>query len=189
MFGKKEKLIILNLAIMALKDAVLSRESIDKNRLLKQYPWLKQKGAVFVTVNKQNNLRGCIGSIVAYQSLLDDIIQNAKSAALNDPRFKPITPNELDALDIEVSLLTNPEPLAYSDIEDLKKKIKPNIDGVILNYRGNRATYLPSVWEQLPDFDIFFGSLCQKAGFASNCLHYHPQIFTYQAIKISKDTL
>jgi len=183
MLSNEQKRVILALAKEAIKSAV-TNNTINKEAWLKKYPWLAQKGAVFVTLNKNNNLRGCIGSIVAHQSLIDDIINNAKSAALNDPRFTPLRANELKDLEIEVSYLTMPKLLNYSDIEDLKRKIKPRVDGVIINYKGYQATYLPSVWEQLPDFESFFATLCQKAGLSSSCLTYHPTIYTYQAIEI-----
>ena len=184
MFSEKEKNIILQIAKDAIKEAVLKEHIINRDELIQKYPFLKEKGAVFVTINEFNQLRGCIGSIIAHQSLIDDIIKNAKSAALSDPRFLPLTKDELDNIEVEVSILTPPKPMPYSSIDDLKQKIKPGVHGVILNYRGYQATYLPSVWEQLPNFDIFFRSLCQKAGLPGNCLSYHPDIFVYEAIKI-----
>ena len=184
MLSSEQKRVILQIAKDAIKEAVLGVKLIDKEALIKKYPWLKQKGAVFVTINEFNNLRGCIGSIVAHQSLIDDIIHNAKAAALSDPRFKPLSKEELDKIEVEVSLLTPPKPLPYKDIEDLKRKVRVGVDGIILNYKGYQATYLPSVWEQLPNFELFFSSLCQKAGLPSNCLEYHPQIYRYEAIKI-----
>ena len=187
MFSKEQKKVILQIAKDAIKEAILNQKIIDKDELLKKYPWLKEKGAVFVTINEFGALRGCIGSIIAHQSLLDDIISNAKSAALNDPRFKPISKEELDNLEIEVSILTPPKLLEYKDIEDLHKKIRPGVDGVIINLNGHQATYLPSVWEQVRSFEEFFGSLCLKAGLSANCLNYHPTIYTYEAIKIKDE--
>jgi len=189
MLTKEQKKVILQIAKDAIKEAVLKESIIKKDKLLQKYPWLKENGAVFVTINEFNALRGCIGSIIAHRSLLEDIIQNAKAAALSDPRFKPISKDELANLDIEVSLLTSPKPLEYRDLLELKAKIRVGIDGVILNYQGHQATYLPSVWEQLPTFEIFFTSLCQKAGMSGNCLDYHPQIYTYEAIKIDKKAI
>ncbi len=183
MLTNEQKKVILALAKEAVLSAVTNK-SINKEAWLKKYPWLAQKGAVFVTLNKNHHLRGCIGSIIAHQSLIDDIINNAKSAALNDPRFTPVQEYELKDIDIEVSYLTEPKLLNYKDKDDLKRKIRPRVDGVILNYRGYQATYLPSVWEQLPTFESFFATLCQKAGLSSNCLDYHPTIYTYEAIEI-----
>ncbi len=161
-------------------------KKIDKEGYYLLYPALKEKRAVFVTINKRGGLRGCIGSLVAYQSLLEDLIQNAKSAAFKDPRFPPLSKEEFESgeLEIEISILTPSYELEYKDIEDLKSKIKPNIHGVILSIKGYRATFLPQVWEQLLTFDGFFANLCQKAGLSGDCLKYHPRIEVYEAIKI-----
>jgi len=184
MFTNEQKSIILNIAKDAIKEAILNVNIIDKEKLIASNPWLKQKGAVFVTINEFNALRGCIGSIIAHRSLIDDIIYNAKAAALNDPRFKPISKEELNNLNVEVSILTPPKLLPYSDIDDLRKKIRVGVDGVIINLNGYQATYLPSVWEQVKNFDDFFSSLCVKAGLHPTCLKQHPTIYTYEAIKI-----
>ncbi len=184
MFTNRQKSVILEIAKNAIREAVLNRKIIDRDRLLQQHPWLKEKGAVFVTINEFNSLRGCIGSIIAHQSLIDDIIHNAKSAALHDPRFRPVGRSELNKLEVEVSILTEPKPLLYSDIEDLRNKIKYGVHGVILQYNGYQATYLPSVWEQISTFDEFFSSLCMKAGMSPDCLRLHPNIFVYEAIKV-----
>jgi len=187
MFTKEQKNIVLKIAKDAIKEAVLNKKIIDKESLIKKNPWLLDKGAVFITINEFNQLRGCIGSIIAHQSLIDDIIKNAKSAALNDPRFKPISEDELNNLEIEVSILTPPKELPYSNIADLKSKIRVGVDGVIINYNGYQATYLPSVWEQISSFEEFFGSLCLKAGLSANCLSLHPTVYTYEAIKIKDE--
>ncbi len=182
--SNEQKKVILKIAKEAIKEAVLNKKIVSRDELVTEYPWLKEKGAVFVTINKLNNLRGCIGSLVARRSLIDDIVYNAKAAALDDPRFEPLSPDELDNIEVEVSLLTSPKPLPYSDVNDLRTKIRPGVDGVILKYDGYQATYLPSVWEQLPGFEMFFSSLCQKAGLPDDCLELHPEIYTYEAIKI-----
>ncbi len=184
MFTNKQKDIILKIAKDAIKEAILNVKIIDRDSLIASNPWLKENGAVFVTINEFNALRGCIGSIIAHRSLIDDIIYNAKAAALNDPRFKPITKDELSNLEVEVSILTPPKHLSYSNIDDLKNKIRVGVDGVIINLNSHQATYLPSVWEQVRGFDDFFSSLCVKAGLHPNCLEQHPTIYTYQAIKI-----
>ena len=161
-------------------------EKIDKEQYYLKYPEFKKKMAVFVTINKRGGLRGCIGSLVAHRPLLEDLIENAKSAAFKDPRFPPLTKEEFESgdLEIEISILTAPKELVYSDVEDLKSKIKSNVHGVILTIQNYRATFLPQVWEQLPKFEEFFAHLCHKAGLAPDCLKYHPKIETYEAIKI-----
>ncbi len=182
----EQKKILLQIAKQAILEAVTNTPIINKEQLLKTHPWLKEKAAVFVTLNKAKHLRGCIGSIIAHRSLLDDLIANAKAAALNDPRFSPLQKEELADIEIEISLLTPPKLLEYNDIDDLKSKIKKGKTGVILSYNGHQATYLPSVWEQLDSFEAFFTTLCQKAGLPGNCLSLHPTIYTYEAIKITE---
>ena len=177
---KKE--VLLTLARAAIAQELGIDYGVDMEALKRDNPWLEEKGAAFVTLNRKADgaLRGCIGSIVAHQSLYDDIVKNAKSAAFSDPRFNALTPEEFDAITIEVSLLTPPQPLHYSSIVDLKSKIDIGKDGVILKLGPYQATFLPQVWEQLPSFELFFSHLCQKAGLPENCLEEHPDIFVYQ---------
>ncbi len=177
--------IIIALAKAAILVALNQPEDFDLEDALKVYPVLQEDGAVFVTINTEPNeqLRGCIGSLQAYRPLYKDIISNAQSAALRDPRFKPLTLKELDHITIEVSILSEPKVLEYGDLEDLKRKVVPFQDGIVLKYNGNHATYLPQVWEQLPNFDDFFSSLCLKANLTNNCLFDHPEISIYQVKK------
>lgn len=178
---KKE--VLLKLARASIAESVDVPYTLDLDEILEEHPWLKEKGASFVTLNtkKHDLLRGCIGSIIAQRPLYEDIIHNANSAALKDPRFPQLTKEEFDQITIEVSLLTEPEEVSYSSIDELKSKIKAGTDGVILRYDSHhQATYLPQVWDQLPSFEAFFSQLCQKAGMGSECLTLHPQIFTYQ---------
>jgi AmmeMemoRadiSam system protein A len=178
------------LLIKIAKNAIESRfnkKTIDKDKLIRENPDLKKDGAVFVTLKQHGRLRGCIGSLIAHRPLIDDLIENAQSAAFNDPRFLPLGKDELKDTDIEISLLSPYKELEYKDKEDLKRKIRPNIDGVILKLGTHQATFLPQVWEELPDFDLFFAHLCQKAGLrVSNCLSNHPTIYTYQVEKIEQ---
>ena len=180
---------VLALAKAAIMAALGQPVDLNVTVLLERYPQLKQKGAAFVTINKKPNdaLRGCIGSLVAHRPLYEDIIYNAKTAALNDPRFKPLSPEELDDIKVEVSILSETEEVHYTDIEDLKRKIRPYKDGVVLKHGNRQATYLPQVWEDLPNFDLFFASLCQKAGLAPDCLKLHPKIERYQVTKYKED--
>ncbi|MDD2266603.1 AmmeMemoRadiSam system protein A [Sulfuricurvum sp.] len=159
---------------------------VDKDTLIDTYPELKIQRATFVTLTLNGHLRGCIGSIIAHQSLIDDLVSNAESAAFRDPRFPPLSLNELDSAKIEVSLLTKPELVTYKDAEDLSHIIRPNIDGVILRVGNYQATFLPQVWEELEDFDSFFTHLGLKAGIGNDPLSYHPDIYTYQVEKIKE---
>ena len=179
--------ILLDIAKKAIEEKLYGKK-IDTDFYYSKYPELKEKRAVFVTINKRGGLRGCIGSLVAHRPLLEDLIENAKSAAFGDPRFPPLTKEEFESgeLEIEISILTPPRGLMYKDVEDLKSKIKPGIHGVILTLDGRRATFLPQVWEQLPTFEEFFAHLCVKAGLEPNCLLRHPHIYIYEAIKIKQ---
>ena len=186
MSGKDWKSLLPKIARMAIADAFgaggLTEEKIAA--LVSEYPELAEKRATFVTLHKHGRLRGCIGSILPVRPLIEDVIHNARAAAFEDSRFPPLQPEELDEIDIEISLLTVPQPLSYEDEADLRRKIRPGVDGVIIRLDGRQATFLPSVWEQLPDFDRFFAHLCLKAGLPADCLRLHPEVHVYQAEKI-----
>lgn len=160
---------------------------LDKNALLKQYPQMSMKKATFVTLTLNGQLRGCIGSLIAHRPLIDDLISNAQSAAFHDPRFLPLTVQEFNNIHIEVSLLSEPKLISYSDEADLKAKIHINEDGVILQLgNDHQATFLPQVWEELDSFESFFSHLGMKAGIGNNPLVYHPNIYIYQVEKIKE---
>ena len=127
-------------------------------------PVFNQLGACFVTLKKNNNLRGCIGSIIAHQSLINDIVQHSKDAAFHDPRFNPVEENEVDSLTIDISILSEPEQMRFKDEQDLLEQIVPFRDGIIIKDKFYQAVYLPSVWEDLPDKVMFLNSLKMKAG-------------------------
>ena len=127
-----------------------------------------EKIACFVTLEKQNNLRGCIGSIIAYQSLRDDLIHNSRAAAFRDPRFNPLEKDEIEDLSIAVSLLSAPSKMNFKDEDDLLRQIVSFKDGIIIKDKGCQAVYLPSVWEQLPDKKQFLNSLKLKAGMSAD---------------------
>ncbi len=182
----EQKKLLLQIAKKAIEEEFTQKTLIDKDELVKNNPWLLKEQAVFVTLNKNHNLRGCIGSIIPHRALIDDLIANAKAAAFSDPRFNPLSKEELKDIEIEVSLLTVPKELLYKDIEDLRNKIKPMVDGVILQLDGYQATFLPQVWEDLKSFDEFFAHLCLKASLPMDCLKYHPKIYTYQVEKIEE---
>ncbi len=181
------KQIYLEIVKEAIEDRLYNRDTIDREKILSDYPELAGDGATFVTLNLHGGLRGCIGSLVAHQPLLDDLIDNAKSAAFRDPRFLPLSLTEFDEVEIEISLLTAPKLLEYSSTADLRTKVEVGVDGVVLSLNGRRATFLPQVWEELSTFELFFTYLCQKAGLGSDCLEEHPQIELYQVEKFKED--
>jgi AmmeMemoRadiSam system protein A len=179
--------------LLSIARAVIAKElgidyDLDIKKLISDNSRLLEKGAVFVTLNTKSNhnLRGCIGSIIAHRSLIDDLIHNAKSAAFNDPRFHPLSKEEFDNIVIDISLLTPPQEVTYSNVEDLKQKIHPNIDGVIIKDSTHQATFLPQVWKELPTFELFMAHLCQKAGIFGECFNHHPSIYTYQVQEYSE---
>jgi AmmeMemoRadiSam system protein A len=143
---------------------------------------LSQFGAAFVTLNKRSGeLCGCIGSLAACRTLVQDVSGNAYAAAFEDPRFAPLTKEELPDVVREVSVLTCPEPLTYADPKDLVTKLRPNVDGVVIERGWHRATFLPQVWNQLPMPEEFLAHLCYKAGLSANAWRQGDlEVSTYQ---------
>ncbi len=132
-------------------------------------PALRVLGVCFVTLTMPGGeLRGCIGGLEATQPLAADVCEHAAAAALDDYRFSPVVPEELPLLQIEISRLTRPQPLEYDQPEDLPDLLHPNVDGVVLRDGYRRATFLPQVWEKIPDPCAFLSHLCQKMGAASD---------------------
>ncbi len=127
-------------------------------------PALQQKRACFVTLNRHGQLRGCIGHLQAVQSLAKDVADNAYAAAFEDPRFPPFGSEEWDGLDIHISILSDAEPVRFASEADLIQQLRPGEDGLILQEGPHRGTFLPSVWEQLPDPEQFWRHLKGKAG-------------------------
>ena len=125
---------------------------------------LREPHGSFVTLTAGGRLRGCIGCIRPREPLLEELRRNALNAAFCDPRFPPLTAREWQDIHIEVSILTTPRPLVFRSADDLLDKLRPGVDGVILRKGGCQATFLPQVWEQLPDKKDFLTQLCYKAG-------------------------
>ncbi|MCW8889786.1 MAG: AmmeMemoRadiSam system protein A [Sedimenticola sp.] len=129
---------------------------------------LQQPRAAFVTLNIHDRLRGCIGHLEAIQPLVKDIADNAYAAAFQDPRFPPVTANELPLITIHLSVLTAAKPLTFGSEEELLNLLQPGTDGLILEEGHHRGTFLPSVWEQLPEPKEFLRHLKNKAGLAGD---------------------
>ncbi len=127
-------------------------------------PPLRAERASFVTLSREGRLRGCIGALEARVPLVRDVAQHAYGAAFQDPRFQPVQPHELGDLDIHISILTPNEPLVFTDEADLLAQLRPGRDGLIIAKGPRRATFLPSVWESLPDPHGFLAHLKLKAG-------------------------
>lgn len=144
-------------------------------------PRLRDQGATFVTLTIRGQLRGCIGALEPFQPLAQDVREHAVAAALEDPRFPPVGERELGAIDIEVSRLTRPLPLQYQDASDLLAKLRPHVDGVILRDTFRRATFLPQVWEKIPDPAEFLNNLCYKLGASPDLWRRkHLEVLIYQ---------
>lgn len=171
----------------------LARDSIAYQLALQPAPaayaqlpaYLQQTGASFVTLEIQQKLRGCIGSIEAYRPLGEDLIENAAAAALHDPRFPPLTAGEYPDTTIKLSILTSPEPMQFDSEIDLLRQLLPGMDGLILSEGARRGTFLPSVWEQLPNPADFLNHLKQKAGLPANYWSDTIQIARYRTEQFS----
>jgi hypothetical protein len=127
---------------------------------------LAEPGATFVTLYRAGKLRGCIGTVTAWRPLGEDVRANAMAAAFRDPRFPPLLQDEFPGLAVEVSLLDPPQPLPAADEREALTQLRPGIDGVVLECGRHRATFLPQVWDQLPDPLDFLAALKRKAGLA-----------------------
>jgi len=146
-------------------------------------PWLTQNGATFVTLTRDGALRGCIGSLQAARPLGDDVAQNAIAAAFRDPRFPAISGAEWPGVRVEVSLLSAPKPMRFADEPDLLSQLRAGEDGVILEADGRRATFLPQVWEGIPDKHQFLRELARKASLPDDVRLGRCRVWRYQVIK------
>lgn len=176
----EEKQTLMRLAREALRAAVTGHHlpPLDLRSVPER---LAGPGATFVTLTRQGALRGCIGALQAQVPLGEDVRQHAVAAALDDFRFPPVQASELESIEIEVSVLTEPQLLAYDGPEDLVRRLRPDVDGVILTSGLHRATFLPQVWEKVPDAELFLGMLCEKAGLPADAWREgHLQVQIYQ---------
>ena len=160
----EEQTILLRLAREALERGVKG-EALPPVAPAALPPSLVEQGSCFVTLTLDGQLRGCIGSLEPYQPLAEDVREHAIAAALRDPRFPPVTESELNGIKIEISRLTRPVPLEYQDANDLLSRLQPHVDGVIIrDGPDRRATFLPQVWEKIPNPADFLDNLCYKMG-------------------------
>ena len=159
----------------------IPQEEIDSLNAALSDPCFNLSCGTFVTLTIDGKLRGCIGNLTSNESLVSGIRRNAINAAFHDPRFSSLSLSELDLVSIEVSILSEPLPLHYREAADLLKKIRPDIDGVILRKGIASATFLPQVWEQLPQPQDFLTQLCLKAGLAADAWQQSKlEVSTYQ---------
>lgn len=178
-FTTAEQQILLDTARAAIQYGLTNHAPLKVN--YQNYsPALQAIRAAFVTLRINGKLRGCIGSLQAHLPLIQDVAQNSFSAAFKDPRFPPLSAAEQDKLALHISILSAPEPIAFSSEQDLLSKIRPQIDGLILSVGKHRGTFLPSVWQQLPEPATFLRHLKNKAGL--------PQDFWSSDIKVERYT-
>jgi AmmeMemoRadiSam system protein A len=163
MVNEEQQGILLELAERAIRHALETGRALQVDPADFEEP-LQVPAACFVTLKKQGELRGCIGSLEAHRSMVEDVAHNADSAAFSDPRFPPLREEELAGLELDISLLTPAEEIHFSSEADLLSQIRPGIDGLIIEEGYRRGTFLPSVWEQLPRPEQFLQHLKLKAG-------------------------
>ena len=171
-------------ALLAIaRNAIEAELGVAPPERLPDASWLKPARASFVTLTQNGRLRGCIGSLEAHRPLGEDVRHNARAAAFSDPRFSPLTAAELAGTRVEVSLLSTPKLLAFADHADLIAQLRPGEDGLILEYGGGRGTFLPQVWESLPDPEQFVAELKRKAGLSPGVSTARCRIQRYHVLK------
>ena len=175
--SSKEQNLLLKISREALEIGVQGGRLEPIN--LKKLPnILQEEGVTFVTLTSGGGLRGCIGALEATRPLAEDVQHHTIAAALNDYRFSPVKPDEIAEIRIEISYLTTPTSLSYEDPGDLVDKLRPGVDGVVIRDGMRRATFLPQVWEKIPDIETFLNMLCQKMG-------SKPELWKQKRIKVS----
>jgi AmmeMemoRadiSam system protein A len=150
---------------------------------LRSESWLREKAATFVTLRNRGELRGCIGSVDARRALGEDVAHNAHAAAFRDPRFPPVERDELDRLEVEVSLLSPRSALPAATEDEALRLMRPGIDGIYLEYGTACATFLPQVWENLPDPLAFLSELRRKADLPLRFWHSELRLTRYTVEK------
>jgi len=160
-FGLAERAFLLKLARRALENVAVGNELPSVSDVP---AGVTAERACFVTLTKAGELRGCIGQLVPRCALFQAVMENTKNAALRDPRFAPVQAHEVPLIHIQISVLTEPQPLSFTSPEDLLDKLQPTLDGVLLRIGGRSATFLPQVWAHVPDKVQFLNHLAQKAG-------------------------
>lgn len=162
-YDSTERATLLDIAARSIAHGLEHHQPLDLNPA--DYPEpLRAIRATFVTLDRHADLRGCIGVLDAFRPLVTDVARNAFAAAFEDPRFPPLCAAEYPELTLKLSVLTPAEPLSFGSEAELLAQIRPGVDGLILSDRGRRGTFLPSVWEQLPDPRDFLAHLKRKAG-------------------------
>ena len=178
MHNKQQRQQLHDIAYDSIKSGLANDKALDVD-LNKLDATLQSKRATFVTLSKHGELRGCIGMLEPIRPLAEDVAKNAYAAAFSDHRFQPLKQNELEQLDIHISILGTPEKMSFDSEEDLIKQLRPGIDGLIMEEGQLRGTFLPSVWQSLPDRHDFLNHLKMKSGLANNYWSDSIQIHRY----------
>ena len=170
--------ILLPIARASISSALGSAQQADE-----QVIWLQEQGACFVTLTQDGELRGCIGTLEAHRTLLQDVKANAHAAAFRDPRFSALTASELDKTQVEISLLSAMQPMQFSGERDALQQLKPGVHGVVFEFGRHRSTFLPQVWEQLPNVVEFMAHLKYKAGLSPDFWAEEVRLSSYTVSK------
>jgi AmmeMemoRadiSam system protein A len=165
------------------RDAIEADPAAQYEPLEWQEEWLRATGASFVTLRDAGELRGCIGTVDPHRALGDDVAHNAHAAAYRDPRFPPVRTAQRAGLEVEVSVLSPRAPIAAPTEAELAAVLRPGVDGIVLEYEGHRATFLPQVWESLPDPIDFLAELRRKARLPARFWHPRMQVSRYTVEK------
>lgn len=164
--------------LLPLARTAIAREFGKNHRAVEDAAWLRERGACFITLTCEKKLRGCIGTLSAHRTLLEDVQANAVAAAFRDPRFKPLTADEFDVVAVEISVLSELAPMTFADERDALAQLRTGIDGLVFQYGHHSSTFLPQVWENLREPGEFMGHLKYKAGL--------PPDFWHQEVKLSR---
>ncbi|MBI5548824.1 MAG: AmmeMemoRadiSam system protein A, partial [Deltaproteobacteria bacterium] len=168
--GREEQEALLELARRAVETQIRQGRKIAvPPELASRFPRLRTQRGAFVTLRKEGKLRGCIGTLEAHRPLAEDVVENAVHAAIHDTRFSPVAAEELPLLHLDISVLDAPRPLQGLAGEALLEHLGERKPGLIIEYQGRRSTFLPSVWEELPEPARFLGHLCRKQGSPEAC--------------------
>ena len=173
--------ILLAIARSAIAETLGQNYAADEDITNEETALLQERAACFITLMQRDNLRGCVGTLEAHRSLLEDVKHNANAAAFHDSRFAPLTGKELGITDIEISLLSPMQSLQFSDEQDALARLQPGTDGVVFEYGHHRSTFLPQVWKQLPVTSDFIAHLKTKAGLSAD--------FWSDEVKLSRYTV
>ncbi|HFU74148.1 MAG TPA: AmmeMemoRadiSam system protein A [Helicobacteraceae bacterium] len=181
--------ILLQIARESIMEVLQAERLIARDELMKAHPILTTPMATFVTLYLDKEVRGCMGSLTQERMLIDDVIHNAKMAAFQDPRFAPLSTVDYLHTAIELSLLTQPQIVSFTDLDSLASQIVPQKDGLIIEYKDQGANFLPQVWHEHATFDAFFKALCQEAGVSTLQAVEEATIYSYQVESAFDDPL